>query len=244
MQSSLNCMHQVAANLFLAHWTDPSAAPAEQTGEAERRSLGIYLLLGCGTEVFSAVQTLLLTLCSLRASRVLHAQLLRRLLHAPMAFFDRMSSGAILNRFLSDTMNVDSRVPDSLTSLGTQLLTMATQLGLVLRFAPWVAMATPFLGLAYYSIYQRMRAAARDARRINAALHSPVFAHFSDVLAGHETIASYGAQPRMCQQNEAHVAAMARSAIMSQAVQKWAQATLTLHDRQAPSGCRCHLVGC
>ena len=53
-----------------------------------------------------------------------------------MAFFDSMSSGAILNRFLSDTMNVDSRVPDSLTSLGTQLLTMATQLGLVLRFAP------------------------------------------------------------------------------------------------------------
>ena len=63
----------MAANLFLAHWTDPSAAPAEQTGAAERRSLGIYLLLGCGTEVASAVQTLLLTLCSLRASRVLHA---------------------------------------------------------------------------------------------------------------------------------------------------------------------------
>jgi len=217
-------MHQVAANLFLAHWTDPSAAPAEQTDEAERRSLGIYLLFGCGTEVFSAVQTLLLTLCSLRASRVLHAQLLRRLLHAPMAFFDSMSSGAILNRFLSDTMNVDSRVPDSLTSLGTQLLTMVTQLGLVLRFAPWVAMAMPFLGLAYYRIYKRMRAAARDARRINAALHSPVFAHFSDVLAGRETIASYGAEARMCQQNEAHVAAMSRSAIMSQAVQKWAQA--------------------
>ena len=218
-----NCMHQVAANLFLAHWTDPSAAAAEQTDEAERRSLGIYLLLGCGTEVFAAVQTLLLTLCSLRASRVLHAQLLRRLLHAPMAFFDSMSSGAILNRFLSDTMNVDSRVPDSLTSLGTQLLTMVTQLGLVLRFAPWVAMAMPFLGLAYYRIYKRMRAAARDARRINAALHSPVFAHFSDVLAGRETIASYGAEARMCQQNEAHVAAMSRSAIMSQAVQKWAQ---------------------
>ena len=42
-------MHQVAANLFLAHWTDPSAAAAEQTDEAERRSLGIYLLLGCET---------------------------------------------------------------------------------------------------------------------------------------------------------------------------------------------------
>ena len=214
----------MAANLFLAHWTDPAAAPAEQTDAAERRSLGIYLLLGCGTEVFGAVQTLLLTLCSLRASRVLHAQLLRRLLHAPMSFFDSMSSGAILNRFLSDTMNVDSRVPDSLTSLGTQLLTMATQLGLVLRFAPWVALATPLLGLAYYRIYQRMRAAARDARRINAGLHSPVFAHFSDVLAGRETIASYGAEARMCAANEAHVAAMSRSAIMSQAVQKWAQA--------------------
>ena len=76
------------------------------------------------------MQTVLLTLCSLRASRVLHGRLLRRLLHASMTFFDGTSSGAILNRFLSDTMNVDSRVPDSLTSLATQLLTMVTCLGL------------------------------------------------------------------------------------------------------------------
>ncbi len=112
----------VAANLFLEEWTKPTADGTPRTDAQERASLGVYVLLGCGTEVLAAVQTVLLTICSLRASRVLHATLLRRLLHAPMAFFDAMASGAILNRFLSDTMNVDSRVPDSLTSLATQAL--------------------------------------------------------------------------------------------------------------------------
>ena len=101
---------------------------------------------------------------------------------------------------------------------------MVIQLTLVLLFAPWVALATPLLGLAYYRIYQRMRAAARDARRIGAMLHSPVFSQYADVLAGRETIASFGAEARMCAANERLVHAMSRASIMSQAVQKWAQA--------------------
>ena len=42
------------------------------------------------------------------------------------------NAGAVLNRFLSDTQNIDSSVPDSLLSLATQVLNMSTQLILVL----------------------------------------------------------------------------------------------------------------
>ena len=54
-------------------------------------------------QALSAAQTVLLTLCSLRASRELHRRIAAALLHAPLAFFDATSTGAILNRFLSDT---------------------------------------------------------------------------------------------------------------------------------------------
>ena len=57
-----------------------------------------------------------------------------RLLNAPLAFFDGTTTGAVLNRFLSDTQLIDSSVPDSLLSLATELLTMLTQVALVLFF--------------------------------------------------------------------------------------------------------------
>ena len=82
-------------------------------------------------QVLSAVQTILLTLCSLRASRRLHDRLLRRLLYAPLAFFDGTSTGAVLNRCLSDLQNIDTNVPNSLTCLATQILQLMTQFGLV-----------------------------------------------------------------------------------------------------------------
>ena len=64
---------------------------------------------------------------------------------------------------------------------------MITQLGLVLYFAPWAAVGLPPLLLIYYQVYQRMRAAARDARRIALMAHSPVYAHYADALAGRHT---------------------------------------------------------
>jgi hypothetical protein len=48
---------------------------------------------------------------------------------------------------------------------------MLTQLALVLYFAPWAALGLPPLLCVYALVYQRMRAAARDARRIALMAH-------------------------------------------------------------------------
>jgi len=194
-----------------------AGSPEEQT------NLLIYVSLGVATAALQALQTLLLTSCSLRASRQLHALLVRRLLNAPLTFFDATTTGAILNRFLSDTQLIDSSVPDSLLSLATQLLTMLTQVALVLYFAPWVALGLPPLLCAYYAVYQRMRAAARDARRIASAAHTPVFSHYADAIAGSETIRAFDASERFCDENVRRVANLSRAKVMTEAVQKWAQ---------------------
>ena len=51
-----------------------------------------------------------------------------------------------------------------------------------------------------------------------------VFAHYSDALAGRETIRAFRAAGRFCDANARRVGAMARAKIMTEAVQKWAQA--------------------
>jgi ATP-binding cassette subfamily C (CFTR/MRP) protein 1 len=197
--------------------------PAEAT-DRDRDSLVIYIALSFGTELLNAIQAVLLTWCSLRASERVHARLLERLLHAPLSFYDGTTTGAILNRCLSDMQNVDMTVPDSLLSLAEQVLQMCTQIGLVLYFAPWVALAILPLVAVYTQIYRRVRFAARDARRLSARLHSPVFSHFVDVLSGRETIAAFGAEEDFCEANALHVSAMSRASIAVEGILKWAQA--------------------
>jgi hypothetical protein len=106
----------IADGLYLAHWTrgDPSqpsipggAPPTEILAGSSPRpsqttSLLIYVSLGFAAQLFAAAQTVLLTFCALRASRALHAAVLRALVGAPMAFFDATPSGSVLNRMLSD----------------------------------------------------------------------------------------------------------------------------------------------
>ena len=145
-------------------------------------------------------------------------------------------TGAVTNRCLSDMAQIDREVPNSLSSMGTQALTMATQVALVLFLVPWTALALPPLLLAYSRIYHTMRFAARDARRIAARMHTPVFAHFSDALRGRECIAAYGAEERFCEQNLRHTDDMSRASLAVEAIMKWAQALST------QSGCALYAV--
>ena len=104
----------IGDGVYLAEWTRGDR-PNVSTGSASPRlstsptstpsqtvSLLIYISIGFASQVFAAMQTILLTLCALRASRALHSTVLDALMKAPMYFFDLTPSGAVLNRLLSD----------------------------------------------------------------------------------------------------------------------------------------------
>jgi hypothetical protein len=101
----LAALLSIADGLYLAHWTsDPAPSQPQQkdSESSEVTSLVTYVSLGFASQLFAAVQTVLLTLCALRASHALHAAVLRAVIGAPMAFFDATPSGSVLNRMLSD----------------------------------------------------------------------------------------------------------------------------------------------
>ncbi|CAE8636208.1 unnamed protein product, partial [Polarella glacialis] len=101
---------EVAGNIWLSVWTAGSSEVGDHKG------LAIYAALDVATGLVGCFQSLMLTLCSLAASRAIHAKMLDRLLRAPLSFFDSTPTGRLLNRFLQDMQSVDSMVPDRLSS--------------------------------------------------------------------------------------------------------------------------------
>ena len=74
------------------------------------KGLTIYVLIG-GVQAFVlALQTIILTLCALDASKTLHEKMLTSVISTSMAFFDATPIGNVLNRFLQDLANVDMDV--------------------------------------------------------------------------------------------------------------------------------------
>ena len=218
------CACAVASNVWLSVWADDGAEGAAQT-----RFLVVYAAIGVLQAGLLALQTILLTLCALDASKTLHEKMLDGVLGAPLRFFDETPQGNALNRFLQDLANVDVDVPTVFLDQLTRTLTVASQLGLVLYFAPWVALMLPLALVPYGFIFSTVRVAARDTRRLEAAAHGPCYAHFDDALRGRETVAAFGALDRFCDANARLVEAMATGKYANDACSKWSQALTTMN---------------
>lgn len=82
----------------------------------ERNSLAFYLgmygFLAVLLGVFTFVRSYFLAKFCVRASNILHKNLLESILNAPMVFFDTTPSGRILSRFSKDLYSIDTELSD------------------------------------------------------------------------------------------------------------------------------------
>eukprot|EP00928_Gymnodinium_smaydae_P037326 TRINITY_DN25931_c0_g1_i1.p1 TRINITY_DN25931_c0_g1~~TRINITY_DN25931_c0_g1_i1.p1 ORF type:complete len:617 (-),score=53.38 TRINITY_DN25931_c0_g1_i1:140-1873(-) len=214
----------ILGNVWLSICTSRGS---DESKRQEHADLAIYSSIGLAGGLVDCLQALVLTYCALGASRSIHKDMLRSVLRAPLSFFDLSPMGRILNRFLQDMQNIDSVVPNAIADQITKTLNLVTQLSLVYVEAPWVLVSLPILIIPYQAIFRRMRIPNRDARRIESVARSPVYAHFSDTLAGRETIRAYSAEERFVGQNLSQVGNMATACYGNNAVSKWAQMLTT-----------------
>ncbi|KAJ8247979.1 hypothetical protein GJAV_G00236800 [Gymnothorax javanicus] len=194
-------------NLWLSDWTNDAITYANETYPASVRDMrvGVFGALGLtqATSVFLAA--LLMVHGSISASRILHSRLLSSVLRAPMLFFDTTPLGRVVNRFAKDIFTVDEVVPQSLRSLVSCVLSVATAMFVICLATPiFTAIIVP-LAIIYYFVLRVYVATSRQLRRLDSVSRSPIYSHFSETISGLSVIRAYRHQDRFFQHNETNI---------------------------------------
>ncbi|XP_058043060.1 ATP-binding cassette sub-family C member 2 isoform X2 [Ahaetulla prasina] len=194
----------IGFNLWLSDWTNDALRYQNKTYPVTQRDMriGIYGILGGSNSLFLLIAIALASFGTIRASRVLHEQLLSNILRVPMSFFDSTPTGRIVNRFAKDIFTVDETIPISLRSWMNCFFMILSTLVIICLATPYFAIIILPLGILYYFILQFYVATSRQLRRLDSVTRSPIYSHFGETVSGLSVIRAFGHQERFLQHNE------------------------------------------
>ncbi|XP_065528068.1 ATP-binding cassette sub-family C member 2 isoform X2 [Lathamus discolor] len=194
----------VGTNLWLSAWTDDAQRYLNETYPVEQRDLriGVFGALGMSQALFLLFATILSSYGAMRASRVMHQQLLSNILHAPMSFYDTTPTGRIVNRFAKDIFTIDETIPMSFRSWLSCLMGIISTLLMITLATPYFALIIIPLSIFYYFVLRFYISTSRQLRRLDSVTRSPIYSHFGETVSGLSVIRAYGHQARFLQQNE------------------------------------------
>lgn len=187
MQASRN-----GNDLWLSNWVDA-------TGRGQKEySTSFYLIILCIFCIVNSILTLVRAFSfafgGLRAAVKVHDTLLKRIINAPVQFFDQTPGGRILNRFSSDLYTIDDSLPFILNILLANfvgLLGIAIVLSYVQVF--FLLLLFPFCYI-YNQLQCFYRSTSRELRRLDSVSRSPIYTSFSETLDGSSTIRAFNSE--------------------------------------------------
>ncbi|KAF8756166.1 ABC transporter [Rhizoctonia solani] len=183
--------------------------------------MGIYAGLGAAQAISIFAMGALFALMSFYASVSLHRGAMKRLMHAPMSFFDTTPLGRIMNRLTKDIDTIDNTLGDALRMLAG---TMSQILGAIILIAillPWFLIPVVSILFIYYWAALFYRSSARELKRLDAILRSSLYGHFSESLSGLATIRAYDEVGRFREENRRRMDIENRAYWLTVTNQRW-----------------------
>ena len=165
----------------------------EQHATSDRTWLGFY----GGAMLFALLVMLLggylMAMLRVRVAKKLHNDMLVRILHAPISFFDVTPAGRILNRFSKEQSSVDSMLT---VMIGFFFVTLNTAFAamIAITIASYGILAIVFVPLVigFYYVSSWVRHASIEIQRLEAVHRSPLYAASTEILGGVNTIRAFG----------------------------------------------------
>ncbi|XP_040004068.1 ATP-binding cassette sub-family C member 9 isoform X1 [Xiphias gladius] len=208
----------VAIDYWLAFWTSSktnqnasAGAVSNATGQADSMSknatqpgqgsyhLPVFIILCAAGITLCLITSLTVEFLGLTAATNLHHNLLNKIIHAPIRFFDITPLGQILNRFSADTNIIDQHIPPTLESLTRSTLLCLSAIGVISSITPFFLIALVPLAIAFYFIQKYFRVASKDLQDLDDSTQLPLLCHFSETAEGLTTIRAFRHEARFKQ---------------------------------------------
>ncbi|XP_055368145.1 ATP-binding cassette sub-family C member 9 isoform X2 [Betta splendens] len=167
--------------------------------EADSYYLPVFIILCASGIILCLFTSLSVEFLGLSAATTLHHNLLNKIIHAPIRFFDITPLGQILNRFSADTNIIDQHIPPTLESLTRSSLLCLSAIGVISSITPAFLVALIPLGVAFYFIQKYFRVASKDLQDLDDSTQLPLLCHFSETAEGLTTIRAFRHEARFKQ---------------------------------------------
>ncbi|MEQ2228423.1 ATP-binding cassette, sub-C (CFTR MRP), member 9, partial [Ilyodon furcidens] len=179
--------------------TSTDSADASPQPENELYYLHVFFVLCAAGITLCLITSLSVEFLGLSAATNLHHNLLNKIIHAPIRFFDVTPLGQILNRFSADTNIIDQHIPPTLESLTRSTLLCLSAIGVIASITPAFLVALVPLAVAFYFIQKYFRVASKDLQDLDDSTQLPLLCHFSETAEGLTTIRAFRHEARFKQ---------------------------------------------
>nr|XP_029138653.1 ATP-binding cassette sub-family C member 9-like [Labrus bergylta] len=198
----------VAIDYWIAKWTSAktnhnitmngNSTSSAQT-ENDSYHLQVFIILCAAGITLCLITSLTVEFLGLSAATNLHHNLLNKIIHAPIRFFDITPLGQILNRFSADTNIIDQHIPPTLESLTRSTLLCLSAIGVISCITQTFLIALVPIAVAFYFIQKYFRVASKDLQDLDDSTQLPLLCHFSETAEGLTTIRAFRHEARFKQ---------------------------------------------
>ncbi|WFD44005.1 hypothetical protein MPSI1_002670 [Malassezia psittaci] len=183
--------------------------------------VGLYVMLGMLQLIFNFITDVTLGLFTYMASRRLHDSALKRVIYAPMWWFDTTPLGRIINRFGKDIDVLDNQLSNLLRQCVSTVMSILGAAAMIIALTYYFSIAIVVVLVIAYIIASFYRSSAREFKRMDAMLRSTLYSHFAESLGGLTTIRAYRGSDRFLQENYDRVDLENRAYFCTVANQRW-----------------------
>ncbi|PAA59379.1 hypothetical protein BOX15_Mlig000262g4 [Macrostomum lignano] len=203
----------LGSNFWLVDWTDDARRIAQFNGSSSRgggvngttvappaeswsrpQRIGILAAFGLLQALAIFWGAFISSIACLRASRLLHNNLLNRVLACMLTFFESTPLGRIVNRFSSDVNCVDRDLAEKWRTMLRIAFWLLEALIAVSFALPWFLVALIGIAAMFHGVQRIFISSSRQLKRLESTAKSPIFSHFSETLSGVTTIRAFEQQ--------------------------------------------------
>ncbi|KAI8604400.1 P-loop containing nucleoside triphosphate hydrolase protein [Dissophora ornata] len=223
----LDLGYGVKSREVISGWSVAKAYLSKGTGIGASIAVALVFLATHGLRLVAAVvvgaylRAFFLSWVVFKKSLTYHDRIFRKILRAPMSYFDVTPLARILNAFARHLYVVDEVLPDSILQMLQYMPLAIGSTILVIVIVPWSAIAVAVLLALIWILVHFSSYTDEQLKAMEAMTKGPIFAHMAATLDGLFSIRVYGAEKRFDGYNLKYIDSNHKALFAMMQVRSW-----------------------